>query len=393
MVTVHRRTLFGGALALGGLGVLGLAGCANGSSSAQAGSAAIAKTIKITAVEDLTGAQAFAGVGSARGSELAIEEINASGFLGAGVQLVFDKRDPAGEIERATSEVTKAIADKETMVLIGPATGQQAAAVAPLAERGKVPIVFTQAGAEGVVIGDYTFRATAPMYTYYETAVEYLAENNVRTASILYNATFSTLAELGTKHIPEMAAKHGITIVSSVPVQSSTQDFTTPTQQITAASPDAVFIPILNNQAATALKQFKQAGYRGKFMGNTAQAGGNMKEAGQDAVGIYYPVDFSAGQTDEAAKKFTAAFQAKFGELPKAYGAEGYDAIWWIARGIKASGDSSREGIRKGLAQIAGQGFDGAMGAITFAGNDMRVPGKVVQWDGEKETVVKIQGQ
>ncbi len=51
--------------------------------------------------------------------------------------------------------------------------------------------------------------------------------------------------------------------------------------------------------------------------------------------------------------------------------------------GIKASGgDSSREGIRKGLAQIAGQGFDGAMGAITFAGNDMRVPGKVVQWDG-----------
>ncbi len=268
MVTVHRRTLFGGALALGGLGVLGLAGCANGSSSAQAGSAAIAKTIKITAVEDLTGAQAFAGVGSARGgSELAIEEINASGFLGGagGVQLVFDKRDPAGgEIERATSEVTKAIADKETMVLIGPATGAAGRRGGPpLAERGKVPIVFTQAGAEGVVIGDYTFRATAPMYTYYETAVEYLAENNVRTASILYNATFSTLAELGTKHIPEMAAKHGITIVSSVPVQSSTQDFTTPTQQITAASPDAVFIPILNNQAATALKQFKQAGYRG----------------------------------------------------------------------------------------------------------------------------------
>lgn len=393
MVTIHRRTLFAGALALGGLGALGLTGCSSGSTESNAAGGGIAKTIKITAVEDLTGSQAFAGVGSARGSELAIEEINSSGFLGEGVELVFEKRDPAGEIERATSEVSKAVADRETMAIIGPATGQQAAAVAPLAERGKVPIVFTQAGAEGVVIGDYTFRATAPMYTFYETAVEFLAENGVKTAAILYNATFSTLAELGTKYIPEMAEKHGITIVSSIGAQSSTQDFATPTQQITALNPDAVFIPILNTQAATALKQFRQAGYQGKFMGNTAQAGGNMKDAGQDAAGIYYPVDFSAGQTDHAAVKFTEAFQAKFGELPKAYGAEGYDAIWWIARGIKASGDSSREGIQKGLAQVAAEGFEGAMGAITFEGNDMRVQGKVVQWDGDKETVVKIQGQ
>lgn len=383
---MHRRTLLGGASALV---LAGLAACSSDNQAAGPQTGGIANKIKVTGVLDLTGPVAYAGVGAGRGAQLAAEEIARQKFLGDGVTLELVQVDSAGEIERASSEVTKALADRETMAILGPVQGQQAAAVAPLAARQKCPIWFTQAGAEGVVVSDWTFRATAPMHTYYPLALDYLAEQNLKSVAVLYNATYPTLAELATKTVPPAAQRAGLTITSSTPVQSSTQDFATVTQQIAAQRPDAVLLLILNTQAITAINQFQQAGYQGKYMGNTNLAGGNLRDAGPSGRGVLYPVDFSAGQTDETAKKFTETYESRFGAKPPAYAAEGYDGMWWLARGIKASGDSSREGIQRGMAQVAGEGFTGAMGALRFEGNDMRVPGVVAEWDGAKETVVK----
>ena len=39
--------------------------------------------------------------------------------------------------------------------------------MSPIAQKRSLPIVYTQAGSEGVVIGDYTYRATPLMSSYY----------------------------------------------------------------------------------------------------------------------------------------------------------------------------------------------------------------------------------
>ena len=351
------------------------------------GSGGIATDIKLVGVRDLSGPVAYAGEGSARGSQLAVEEINEQEFLGAGVSLTLEEIDSAGEIERATSEITRATTDPEVVALLGPIQGQQSAAVAPIVERAKVPIVFTQSASEGVVIGDYTFRATAPMASFYHLAVEHLADEGLTDVALLYNATYPTLAELAESQLPQMAEESGLTITSSIPVQTTTQDFASQAQALAAEDPDAVLLLLLSAQSVTAMTQLRQAGYEGQIVGNTNNAGGNAAEAGEHSVDLLYPVDFSAAQEDEQATAFTAAYEAQYGELPKAYAAEGYDAVWWIARAIKASGDSSREGIRDGLEEVAAEGFTGAMGELTFEGNDMRVPGVLVRWDGEKETI------
>ncbi|MFH5821850.1 ABC transporter substrate-binding protein [Georgenia sp. AZ-5] len=365
--------------------VLAVAAC--GSSAGRTDGGGIDSEIKLVGVRDLTGPVSYAGEGAARGSALAVAEVNGQGFLGEGVTLVLEEVDSAGEIERASSEVTKAMSDPEVMAILGPVQGQQSAAVAPVVERGRLPTVFTQSASEGVVIGEYTFRATAPMSTFYGLAAEFLAEEGLTDVAVLYNATYPTLAELAESQFPQMAEENGLTIATSIPVQSTTQDFTSQAQELAAEGPDAVLLLLLSSQSVTAMTQLRQAGYDGQFVGNTNNAGGNAAEAGEHSVGMVYPVDFSAAQDDEQAKAFTAAYQKEYGELPKAYAAEGYDAVWWIARAIKASGDSSREGIRDGLAQVAAEGFTGAMGEISFEGNDMRVPGVLVRWDGTKEVI------
>jgi branched-chain amino acid transport system substrate-binding protein len=384
-----RRRLLQAAAVLASVSLL--AACGGGS---QAGAPAggeggsIASEIKLRGIYDTTGPVAYAGVGASKGAQLAIEEIEEQGYLGEGVTLSFEETDTAGEIERASSEVSRAIADQSVSAIFGPVSGQQAATIAPMVEQAGVPTVFNQAGSDGVVIGDYTFRSTAPMGSYYDIAAEHLAKEGLTDVAVIYNATFPTFAEIGQTEFPKLAAENGITITDSYAVQSNTQDFTPQAQEIASKKPDAVVMLLIAPQAVTALTQLSQAGYDGQTVGSSVQAAGNVAPAGEHAKGLVYPVDFSAAQDDELAVNFIKAFEEKHGEAPDQYAAEGYDSMWWLARGIKASGDSSRQGIQKGMQQVASEGFAGVMGDLTFEGNDVRVPGVLVEWDGSKEHLV-----
>lgn len=368
--------------------MLGAAACGSGSGSGgDGGDGGIASTIKIAQVQDQTGAVAYAGLGASEGAELAIDEIEEQGFLGDDVKIDLEKFDTAGEIERASSQMSKAMADRDVSAILGPVSTQQAATVAPMVGRQKVPTVFTQAGGEGVVISDYTFRATPPMESYYESVMDYLQEKGAKKISILYNATFPTFALLGEDDVPAMAKERGMEVAQSLSVQMTTQDFTGQAQQIARADTDALVMLLIAPQSVTALGQLKDAGYDGQVVATSVQAAGNIKAAGDSADGLVYPVPFSVAMEGESSKAFTEAFKKKFDKEPNPYAADGYDAMWWIARAIKASGDSSREGIRKGLAQVAEEGFTGAMGDLTFDGNDARIEGALVQWNGGKESL------
>lgn len=376
--------------ALLAVGVL-TAACGGGSSSSESSGSAggsLPAEITIKVVSDQTGPVGYAGQGALKGAQLAAEEINKEKFLGDGVTLKVTSVDTAGSIETASSEMTKAMADKNVTAIIGPAQGQQAAAVAPLVERTKVPTVFTQAGSEGVVIGDYTFRATAPMGSYYKLAADYAKSKNLTNVAILYNATFPTFSELATKTVPEFAKTDGLNIVTSVPVQSTTQDFTTPVRTAVEKKPDALMMLLTAPQSVTALKQLQTLGYSGQILATSVQGAGNISQAGDAATGLIYPTDYSMAMTQETSVAFTKAYEAKYNANPKPYDAEGYDAAWWIARAIKEAGSADREQVKDGLQSVAKDGFDGAMGKITFEGNDMRVEGALVQWDGTKETLV-----
>lgn len=366
-----------------------LAGCNSASGEAEdASDGGIAEEIELMGVYDLTGPTGYAGSGASKGIQLAIQEIEEENFLGVDASFTFEEFDAANEIERATSEVNRGLANPDIDAIFGPVTSQQSVAVAPMVEEAQVPTVFTQAGSDGVVIGDYTFRATAPMETFYDIVAEYLADEGLTDVSLLYNATYPTFAEIGEEVFPNLAEEHGINIVSSYSAQDNTQDFTSHTQDITSEDPDAVVMLLIPPQSVTALTQLGQAGYEGQVMAASSQAGGNVSEAGEHAEGLIYPVDFSAAQEDERAVAFTEAFTEKYGEAPDLYAAEGYDGMWWLAHGIEASGDSSREGIRQGMQEVAEQGFEGVMGDLTFEGNDLRVPGVLVKWDGSDEHVI-----
>ncbi|MDV6262761.1 ABC transporter substrate-binding protein [Rhodococcoides yunnanense] len=364
-----------------------VAGCSGGSEGATA-SGEMPSAITLFSVTDKTGPLSYAGTSQLEGIELAIAEINDQKYLGDST-VVLESRDAAGEAQTAASQVTEATVNPQVAAILGTVTSSQSIAVAPLAQAAKIPIVFTQSGSEGVLVGEYTYRATAPMATYYEQAGEYLQSEGVKTLGILYNSANPTLTELSERTIPGMADRFGYEVTSASGVQNTTQDFTAPIGKILDGNPDGIAIMMNGAQNATAVAQLRQAGFDGTLVTHTGSGAGNLTPAGPAGAGMTWPTDFTYHGTNPATQEFVEAYRAKYeGDNPNNYAAEGYDAAWMIAHAIDKSGGASRDDIQNGLQQLVAEGFTGAEGDVTFDGNDMRVKGALVQWNGTEEVLL-----
>jgi branched-chain amino acid transport system substrate-binding protein len=387
MTGQRRRNVLRGVAVLLSAGVaLGLSACSSGSSSSSSGgtSGGLPKQIKVVAVEPQTGPAAFAGLAALKGYDVAINEINTSKYLGDST-IVLDKKDTAGSAQTAASEVSSAVADKNTTAIFGSVSSNEAVAQSPIAQKTKVPIIFTQAGSQGVVIGDYTFRCTPPMATYYTKMTDFTKPKGYKTVGVVYAAWSPTLNEIATKTLSSM----GLNVVASVGTQQTTQDFSAPISQVLAKKPDVVSILLVGASNPTAMKQLRQAGYAGPVLGNSGASAGNLKPAGADGAGMVWAVDYSALNKSPSSEKFIAEYQKKFpGETPLNYAAEGYDAAWWLARALKDGNGAAHDVVQQNLAKVASTGFTGAMGDLKFEGNDLRLPGVLIQWDGTKEVLL-----
>jgi branched-chain amino acid transport system substrate-binding protein len=376
--------------------LLALAACGSGGGDEESGggtaagggggSCELPGEVKVAAIQELTGPAAFAGLSAQKGVQLAVKEINEQGEILGDSTLVVEYSDTAGNAQTAASQATEAISNDEYVAAFGPVTSGTAVAVAPVAERGQLPIVFSQAGSDGVVIGDYTFRITPPMATYYTKIADYITAEGVETMSVVYTSDFPTLNGIATTTLPDIAEETGVEIQASVGVPLATQDFTAPISQGLESDPDMMAILLVGAQNPTAMRQLRQAGFTGPVIGNSGAGAGNLAPAGQDGAGMTWPATFNYEEEGETTQVFVEAYNAEYGENPLNYAAEAYDGTYWLARAIAEGCD--RAGTQAGLQSIAGEGFTGALGEITFEGNDARLPGLVVQWDGTKEIIL-----
>jgi branched-chain amino acid transport system substrate-binding protein len=375
---------------------LALAACSSpGSSDSSSsggdtsGGGGLPDTIKIMDINGLTGPVAFAGSNAAKGTALAVEQIEADGLLGE-TKLEIDSKDAAADPQQAASFASQAIADPSYAAILGPSASAQSAAVSPIVQQAGVPTVYVQSGSDGVVVGDFTYRLTPPAASYYDIVGDYIDDQGIKTASVLFNAGNPTLAQLGQKTVPDLLDEKGVETVGTGSVEVTAQDFTTSASQIAGQNPDAAFLLLTGPQYPVAIGQLKQAGFTGKIVGFSAMGAGNLNSAGQTAAGAVWPTNFTADQTDESSKTFVEAYKKKYdGEVPNNYAAEAYDRMWFLARGIAEADSADRAAIKDGLKAIADKGFDGAQGHVTFEDGDARVPGVLVEWDGTKEVLVK----
>ena len=128
-----------------------------------------------------------------------------------------------------------------------------------------MPIIYTQAGSDGVVIGDYTYRVTPLMRTYYPNIEEVHRGQGRQVASgIIYTEATPTLQDIGE---PDPPGDGGGARASRSPPAIGTRPrrrtSAAPISQVLDANPDVVSILLVGASNPTAMTQLRQAGYDG----------------------------------------------------------------------------------------------------------------------------------
>ena len=133
-----------------------------------------------------------------------------------------------------------------------------------------------------------------------------------------------------------------------------------------AAKPDGIFNVTFGGDLA---KLVREGSIRGLFEGREVASllTGEPEyldplkaEAPEGWIVTGYPRDFIE---DKSHKDYVAAYQAKFGELPKTGSLVGYNTILTIAAAIEKAGSTDRD---KMLAAMKGLSFDSPSGNVTY---------------------------
>jgi len=326
------------------------------------------KEIKVGFVSDFTGALALHGMAGKQGAILAMEEVN---YSVAGMPLKLIVEDEASDPAVAMDKARKLVETDKVCMILGPIHAGSVGAIAGYASKVKIPhiIKWYSVANDALIKSPWTWapfgtvsQVTYPMGAY---AYEKLGYRTLSTMGTDYVAgrefiggAVTAFKERGGKIIQEQWVPMGTKDVSPY---------------ITALKEaDAHLVWFMGVTVIPGLRQLRE--YKVKIPIIMPQSGHStnpkiMNEMGDTCVGIITACAYAWTLDSAENKKFVAAYQKRWGELPAGLAYGGYSVAQIALAALKKTGgNTSPDALAKALDAIKVPGILG-----NFAFGDSRV--------------------
>lgn len=345
---------------------------------------------KIGFMTENTGPIASAGVSFWNGAQLAIDEVKSRAYMGKGTSIVLQTKESGSEAARSIQNMNQFIADRSilavTCCILSPVVGS----VKPVVLEAKMPLVIYGATAVGLPSPPWVYSMTIlPGPKDIETGLTVASEIKAKTAAyILANDNEAFRNRLNDTRTA-LEAK-GVRTAGVVNVLTKDTDFTAAATQAMGLKPDVIFIYATQSAAVGAVNSLRDRGFKQTIVGNDVLAPETVfKRMGQTAVGVPFPVSFSSALAESAeGKAFIAAYEARFKSTPDIYSAQGYQAIWFIAQGLKSiSGTPTRASLAEALSKITSFEHNVYGGEIMKNGQAQTTGTLIVNWSPDGKLV------
>lgn len=354
---------------------------ASGSQPAQQSAATTPKSILIGFTASQTGSANVESTRQLNGLELWVRAVNKAGGvkLADGTAVTFETRfyDDESAKERVQELYTKLINDDKADFLISPYSSGLADASALIAEQyGKILITTGAASVSTYTKGyTYVFQTYTPSSRYLTGALDLLQslDSSARKIAIVHeNDKFSTDV---VSALNDYAIKQGYQVVVNEGYDSTTTDFGSFINKISASSPDAVMGGGHFADTSTLAKQLYEKSVRAKLIALlVAPPEPKFAELGAAAVGVIGPSQWepSAQYSQDAARQagatwlgpsvqdFASAYEAAYGEEPSYHSAGGYAAGLILQAAIEAAGSTDTEKVKAAMEGLNLMTFFGA---------------------------------
>ena len=320
-----------------------------------------ADPIKIGVAVGLSGANSVVAPAVVQSSQLAVDEINASGgIMGRPVQL--EIADDASGAVGAQKAYDTLVFQKNVDALISMETSAARNAALPIVARGKKPFIYTSFY-EGRSCSPWMYvngwvpeQQVAPVVDYFAKA------KGAKTFYLVGNdyAFGRGMLQFTRKYIEQ----HGGKVVGEEYLPTDGTDWTPILSKIRAAHPDALISATAGGAPNVALaKQLKASGLSVPY-GNLAIDEGTAKSMGDVASGIYMSGSYLTSIDNPGNKKFLAALDKRFGKdvkTPNELSEPQYEAFFLYKAAVEKAGSTDPAKVVKALGEVS---FDGPRGPI-----------------------------
>ncbi len=330
-------------------------------------------TFFIGATGPLSGENASYGTSVQNGALLAVEEINAAGGLN-GINFTFEMIDDEANPDKVTAAYDTLIS-KGMIVSTGSVTSGACAQFASLSKDDNVFFMTPSASAEGCIANSNAYRICFGDPDQGTVAAKALVEAGYTNIGVVYASDSSYSAGIFEAFKTEMTNLDK-TFTEKSFTDSTKTNFTQQVTDLKAQGCDVVFLPIYYQQAWLIIQEADKLDFTVDFFGGDGLDGiyGYANES-ELLHGVQYLTPFDVASTDETVSSFVTAYEAKYGEKPDQFAADGYDAVMVIYETMKTAGVDSlditaSELCDKITAVLNGDfTFVGTTGTITWSSN------------------------
>ncbi len=326
-----------------------------------------ADAVKIGHAGPLTGPIAHIGKDGENGARLAVEDANAAGVMIAGKKVTFelmgedDQADP-----RMATTAAQRLADAEVVGVVGHVTSGASIPASRVYEQAGIPVITPSATNPKLTRQGYkvTFRVIANDLQQGAAMAKYAAESLKLTKVAIIDDRTAYGQGLADAFAESLKA-YGVQVVGREFTNDKATDFMAILTKIKGQQPDAIFYGGMDAQAAPMLRQMRQLGYAGKFLGGDGVCTGEMLKLGGAAL----KEDTYCSQAGIPMEKmpkgadFKARYKKRFDTDVQLYAPYSYDAAMAMIEAMKVAGSTAPAKYLPALKSIS---YEGVTGQIAF---------------------------
>jgi branched-chain amino acid transport system substrate-binding protein len=313
-----------------------LAGLVAACGSGAGGGGGDSSVITIGASTSKTGSYAAASEQELQGVQFAVSQINAhGGVLGKKLKLIVydDKSDPGTAVRLYTRLITKDRVD----ALLGPYSSAIGQAVAPLAEKFKMPMIQKGATEDPIFASTkYNVQATVPVSVFWAPLPKLASSMGLKRWALLNPSAAADSCDSVQKQVQQL----GMQVVYRKAYPITNTDFSSLVLGAKRATPQVVMSCSYVPDSVALTKELNQQGVDPKLL---AEAGGPVLPEFKQSVGpladgviastLWWPTLKTPGNA-----AFVSGFKARTGEAPNYYAAQSYAAVQVLAAAIRKAG-------------------------------------------------------
>lgn len=305
------------------------------------------KPIKVGAIFSITGPAAWLGEPERNTAKLLEEQINAAGGInGRPLEVIIE--DSEGDNAKAVIAINKLIKRDQVCAIIGPSRSDTSMAVAPIAERNKIPLVSC-AAAETIVnpVLKHVFKSPQNDSDCVRRIYEDLQAKGIQQIAIMSGTT--GFGDAGRKQLKDLCSQYGIEIVADETYGPQDTDMTAQLTRIKGTPAKAIVNWSIVPAQSIVPKNMKQLGmtmqlYQSHGFGNINY----VKAAGEAAEGIIFPAgavlvaDTLPDDHPQKAVtlKYKTDYEAKFNSSVSTFGGHAWDAMMIVVEALQEVGDN-----------------------------------------------------